>query len=334
VSFVLLPTSILLIKYFPDLGRGYGRYEGTQFYNGVALDKNMLGVTCLVLGLATTWRFLQELNGARRTKPLIVHGTVLAMALWLFWMANSMTSLSCFVLASGLMAALTFLKVAKKRSVVHVLVATVLVVCFCVLFVGVGGFLLTAMGRNPTLTGRTEVWEQLRKMIVNPVVGTGFESFWLGKRLEILWSIWWWHPNEAHNGYFEVYLNLGMVGVVLLGIAIVAGYQSVIKLLERDPEAGRLRLGYFVVGIAYSFTEAGFRMLSPIWIAFLLAIMAVPKLPMAKARAEKARTAEVSVSDAPMEESVSAFSADKGSASWLFAPSPQAGITVNTRSRS
>src|SRR6267143_5184419 len=59
-AFLLLPASILLAKYYPDLGRTYDRWEGTQFWTGVGTDKNMLGMTCLVFGLGSAWRFLQE----------------------------------------------------------------------------------------------------------------------------------------------------------------------------------------------------------------------------------------------------------------------------------
>jgi exopolysaccharide production protein ExoQ len=50
VGFVVLPLSVLFIKYYPELDRAYApHWEGTAFYVGVASDKNMLGMTCLVL---------------------------------------------------------------------------------------------------------------------------------------------------------------------------------------------------------------------------------------------------------------------------------------------
>ena len=58
------------------------------------------------------------------------------------------------------------------------------------------------------------------------MVGTGFESFWLGKRLERMWSIYWWHPREAHDGYIEIFLNLGWLGIVMFGIVLVTGYRT------------------------------------------------------------------------------------------------------------
>ena len=84
------------------------------------------------------------------------------------------------------------------------------------------------MGRNPTLTDRTEVWSVILNQAGNPWVGTGFESFWLGPRLDRIWSIYSWHPGEAHNGYIEIYLNLGWTGLVLLAVVIATGYRTVI----------------------------------------------------------------------------------------------------------
>ena len=113
-------------------------------------------------------------------------------------------------------------------------------------------------------------------MNTNPAIGTGFESFWLGKRLEKIWSFYWWHPNEAHDGYLEVYLNLGWIGVALLAIVLVTGYRNVIAALRQDPGTGKIRLAYFVAAVAYNFTESAIRTMNPVWIFFLLAITAVP----------------------------------------------------------
>jgi len=305
VGFLLLPLSVLLIKYYPDLGRSYAaHWEGTQYFVGVAADKNMLGMTCLFFGLAASWRFLQELTGSSRVKILLVHGTILGMALWLLYMANSITSLSCFVLTTGLMAGHMFLKMARRPGIVHLMTIVVLMGCFSVLFVNAGGGLLKTMGRDPTLTGRTEIWGHLLDLSENPIVGTGFESFWLGKRLERLWAIPSLnHINEAHNGYLELYLNLGWVGLTLLAIVIVTGYSNVVRLLSRDPEAGRLRLAYLVAAAAYNFTEAAIRTADLMWIALLLAVFAVPKARVPGVSDKRLRV-ETRLATEPVEETV------------------------------
>jgi exopolysaccharide production protein ExoQ len=280
IGFVLVPLSILFIKYYPALGRAYNPFEGTASYIGVAEDKNMLGKICLVLGLGFFWALSEEWYGARRTRVLLPLGSTLLMILWLFLTADSLTSVSCFGFGVCLMLGT---RVFRKRSALHLMVATVILVSFAVLFLNVGQFLLQTIGRNPTLTGRTELWSQLREMHVDPILGTGFESFWLGKRLEHLWSLHWWHPTEAHNGYLEVLLNLGWVGLILLGLAAWAGYRNILQTLDRDPSTGRIRLAYFVVGIAYNYTESAIRTLDPVWFIFVLSLFAVPKLRSLKA---------------------------------------------------
>jgi exopolysaccharide production protein ExoQ len=285
VSFVIIPASILLIKYYPALGRKYAtNWDSTVFFTGVTTDKNMLGVCCLIFGLGTVWRFLLELRagkGGRRKGALIAHSAVLIMTGWLFAKANSMTSLACVLFGCAMMVVTGFPRLAKKRALVHTMVFAGLTFCFCVLFLGIGGFLLQSVGRNPTLTGRTELWDTIRGMTTNPVLGTGFESFWLGKRLEKLWSIYWWHPNEAHNGYLEMYLNLGWVGVALLAGIMINGYRNVIRRLGEDRVTGPLFLAFFFVGVAYNFTEAATRTMSPVWICLIIATIAFPKRQVA-----------------------------------------------------
>jgi exopolysaccharide production protein ExoQ len=285
-GFLLVPISVLQIKYYPDLGRRFDRWDGRQVFTGVATDKNMLGVICLLFGLGAVWRISHALRQRQRllsNRPLIAQLVILTMVLWLFWKANSMSSVACFVLAGGLMMAVNFPSLARKRAVVHLLVAMALATASFALFFDTGGGLVKTLGRDPSLTGRTEVWSDVLGMTGNPVFGTGFESFWLGARLEKLWSKHWWHPNEAHNGYLEVFLNLGWMGVILLAVVIMTGYRNAIGMFRSNPEAGTLGLAYFVVELIYSFTEAGFRMMSPVWISFMLVAMAIPKRSVAKA---------------------------------------------------
>ena len=278
VGFLLVPISILLIKYYPAMGRVYNRHFGLSYNVGVATGKNELGIICLLFGVGSVWRIflaLQNSEESHRTRSLIAHGAFLAMVLWLFWMANSMTALSCFLMASGLIAVTNFQALARKPWL-QVMTVAMLLVSFSALFLGVGTSLVESMGRDPTLTGRTAIWDLVVRMSGNPLFGTGFESFWLGPRLSRVWSVYWWHPNEAHNGYIEVYLDLGLVGVALLATLILTGYRNVVRAMRTDPSEGRLKLAYFVIAVAYNFTESAVRILHPVWIFFLLATAAVP----------------------------------------------------------
>jgi O-antigen ligase len=303
VAFVLIPVSVLLIKYYPDLATYYDAWSGMQIVSGVATDKNMLGMMCLVYGSVILFSFLQSVRERKapgKSRRLVANALVLAMGFWLLHSADSMTALSCFCFASVLIVFSGFFRVARKPAIIHLLVVGILGATAGILFLHVGeAAALEKMGRNPTLTGRTEIWSGLLSVASNPVFGAGYESFYLGDRLQRIWAI---GPllqgvNEAHNGYLETYLNLGWIGIASLVAFIVAGYRNVIVALQRDFDAGRLKLAFFVAAIAYNFTEAGFRTGSSVWFAFLFAALSVPQAPMLKpaqfTKSDRVRNAEL-----------------------------------------
>jgi exopolysaccharide production protein ExoQ len=234
---------------------------------------------CLIFGLGAVWR-LSEIRRGRegedRKKPLIAFWIVVIMTLYLLWESNSMTSISCFVVGDFLIFVTDRWAVARKPAVAFLLAATAVGVSAFVLFGG-GASVLEAMGRNPTLTGRTEVWHTVLQFAQNPVVGSGYESFWLGPRLIAIGIATDSRGiQQAHNGYIEIYLNLGWVGICLLGLIVVFGLRKVVIGLREAPNIARLMLAYFVIALIYNFTEAGFKFQGPVWIFFLLAVIAIP----------------------------------------------------------
>jgi exopolysaccharide production protein ExoQ len=287
MSFLLIPLSVLFIKYYPDLGQGYNQWTWIQEYQGVTTTKNMLGMICLVCGLVTVWRVLmvyRDREDPRRTKRLVAHGIVLAMVIWLLEIANSMTSLSCFLMGSFLIAAMMLRGAARRPAVVHTLVVALVVTAFFALFLDVGGGLVESLGKDPTLTGRTAIWNLVLNLTGNPFIGTGYESFWLGTRLQKVWNLYE-GIQEAHNGYLETYLNLGWIGVTLLAALIVSGYRNAVAVFQRDPAEGSIRVACVFVALVYNFTEAGFRMQFPVWILFLLATINLPELSLPESAA-------------------------------------------------
>ena len=274
-TFVLLPLSVLFIKCYPDLGSAFNPGDMTTMYFGVTTFKNLLGMISMVFGLASLWSFMGaslERSMPRRREHLIAHGVMIGTAIWLIVTADSMTSLACFAMAGSVMVLISQRWVARLSGSVHVIVWTAVALPLFALFIDTFGTLVHSLGRNATLTGRTTIWKAVLSLHTNPLLGTGFESFWLGSRLETVWNMSVKGIQEAHNGYIELYLNLGWIGLFLLGWLIVSGYRHAFAAFRRDPQEGRLRLAFLTAALIFSLTEAGFRMLTPIWFAFLLAV--------------------------------------------------------------
>ena len=137
------------------------------------------------------------------------------------------------------------------------------------------------MGKDPTLTGRTETWKILLSQPINPWVGTGFESFWLGDRLRKIWDMKFYenfYINEAHNGYIEVYLNLGLVGASLMCLLLLTGYRrSSPRSVGSRSKAPYCSVSFWLY-CSRAWTEAAFRMLYPSWFFLLLATIAASQV--------------------------------------------------------
>lgn len=280
VSFILIPLSILLIEFYPHIGMAYSSATGTTEYAGVTLNKNMLGRICLVFGLAASWRLITMLrNGSGKKKQWLAQGTLLAMILVLLVMVNSATSGACFLIGVGTMIYMALPSERRRSKATLIIVGMASVALLVFVLPDIYAALVGALGRNTTLTGRTKLWHALLGMDTHPWVGTGYESFWLGSRLNKLWSQFYWQPNEAHNGYLGIYLELGWLGLGFLAVLLAAGYRNIVAALRYETETAILQLSFFVTALIYNFTEAAFRMMIPVWIFLLWAIIAVAKPP-------------------------------------------------------
>jgi O-antigen ligase len=287
-AYVMLPVSILFIKYYPDLGRTFDSWTGAPSNTGIATNKNELGFDCWILGAIIFWHFLHVLRwdrGSEKRSELLLCLGLLAMNSWLLYMAHSATSLVAFLLSAGVMLFVGSRAVSKQRVGVYIVAG---VLAFAVAQYGFGLFsgIVHLLGRNDTLTGRTDIWKALWAWDINPVFGTGFESFWLGDRREKAQEIL---PflNEAHNGYLETYLNLGYLGVAITLGMLLATYAKSRRALFRNFEFGRLRLAYLLAFIVYNWTEAAFRLNAlPFFMFFLIAIDYPRRVPVVEPEVE------------------------------------------------
>ncbi|MGE0645955.1 MAG: O-antigen ligase family protein [Nitrospira sp.] len=275
---LLVPLSILFIRYFPDLGRSYDDWTGAAVYTGVTMNKNVLGFVLMVCGLSLVWR-LRSLWVTRDRSKLdaLIPLLLLGMVGWLFSLANSKTSLICFLI--GVTVFLVLGIGAIRRNLLIYLLIGALVFAVLQSTVNLTGAIITSAGREETLTGRTELWAVVLAMQEHPLFGFGFESFWLGARRQILQEMWYFAPNQAHSGYIELYLNLGWVGCLLLGGVMLSCFLKLRKLVTLGPHQdewvvfGRLGMAYLFVYLLYNYTEAAFKSPHLLFVFFLLFAM-------------------------------------------------------------
>jgi exopolysaccharide production protein ExoQ len=281
-GYLMLTLSVLFIKYYPEFGRSFDLWTGAATNAGIMNNKNELGYSCMLFGLFFFWRLLSTIRNRAsvesRLDPAIVVA-FLVMVWWLLSMADSATSLSCLILGGTTMIVVSWRMVSKRFLGTVVVVG----VCIAAALVASGAYdaVVRQLGRNPNLTDRTAVWGDVLEMSDSPVLGTGFESFWLGDRLDRMWTKWWWHPIQAHNGYIETYINLGGVGIFLLATMLIATFFKAKAEMLRDLDFGRFRLGVLLAVIVYNYTEATFKGVHLVWTMFYLITIDYPLLEAA-----------------------------------------------------
>jgi len=288
-AYVVVPVSILWIKYYPELGRGFSPWGGGESH-GIAAGKNALGADCMILGYFFFWYLLQtwrtERNIRRRNELWLIAGFLIGIW-WLFSEAHSATSFISLI-AGVLAVVFVGIRSINKNFIGTYLLAALVLLAVAEVTFGLSGRMSESLGRGSDMTGRGGLWTSLLGMHTNPILGTGFESFWLGERPLQLKGIFYFIPNEAHNGYLETYLTLGSVGVFLLIGLFVATFWKIRLELFRNFEWGRYRLGFLIAVVLYNWTEAAFKTVSPLWFAFYLIAMDYPRILLAIAQSSVA----------------------------------------------
>jgi exopolysaccharide production protein ExoQ len=270
-AYVLIPLSIIFVRYFPELGRRYTRAGGMEV-TGVTFQKNTLGIMIVVFGLVLIWdwfeRMRSEGNRIAWMDRLMPVG-LLGMGAYLLHLCNSQTSITALILGGFILTAakLPLLRDRIGALGLYSLLAFVSFFIFDWLF-GIKEEVLEGMGRDSTLTGRTDVWRELLAVGTDPLLGTGFMSFW--DDLSFRSKLPEWVAFSAHNGYLEVYLAGGFVGLFFLALMLLGtGFQ-----INRDLAWGNdydlMRWAAFVVTLVSNFSESNFCTMTPIGFLFLL----------------------------------------------------------------
>jgi len=276
-AYVLFSFSVLVIKYVPELGRDYWSHSGVAQIMGITQQKNSLGEDVAVFGLVLFWQLAEKMTGKPKDwsrSPVLQWLIAFAMGIWLLRQCDSQTSIICFGIGCILLLTtrIDFLSSNRKGVVFICLFAVPLFFIVDNLF-NISGPLLEMLGRNPTLTNRTEIWQAVRGHAVNPMFGMGYLNFWdVVPRIEV--GGYEVELKTAHNGYLEIYLDGGYLGIFFLIIMLITiGARHARAFIGRRL-LGDLALALFCMTLLMNVSESIFARRSPLWSAFLMAALA------------------------------------------------------------
>jgi exopolysaccharide production protein ExoQ len=146
-------------------------------------------------------------------------------SLFLLLLSGSMTATISFIAVMFLYAVLQLVKAYPRRARTVLLISLCLAGCGCVWAWSHSDELFDLLDRDATLTGRTTIWgAALAQGMERPWLGYGYEAFWLinsGPAQEIR-DLARWDVPGAHNGFIELWLDLGLAGLAVFLVNLVS----------------------------------------------------------------------------------------------------------------
>ncbi|MFB3786787.1 MAG: O-antigen ligase family protein [bacterium] len=278
-TYLTLPLSLVLIHLVPALG-WRTLADGGREMIGITQGKNSLGILALMIAVYYTWEIWTAHRQGRVRKGDVVF---LGMAVYTLAITNSVTSLFSYLAFLVIMTMLSLSVPNINRKFFLTVYAAVMAVLALNLFEELfihGSFLaliFKSFGRDMTFTGRWDLWHYVLRIAgYFLVLGYGYGSFWIAGP-HIYYAHEQWHANEAHNGYLDVYLELGAVGLMLLLAVIVSGYRKIVRDYPADPVFNGFRFALFVVVLLHNLTETSLcKLNNPLWFLFLLVVVTCP----------------------------------------------------------
>jgi exopolysaccharide production protein ExoQ len=191
-------------------GRSVDELEGAWY--GVYTQRNELG-SMMVLS-ALVFLLWGRFDPTNRWKAWLLTAAAFALNL----LSGSVTSLIVFFFVVFSFFIVRELRKSSRRVVPMVSFISVFFIT-CAYWLGTHFESVTeAMGRDPSLTGRTELWAVSGMMALErPLLGYGYNAFWLGLEgpSADVWQVVGWTAPGSHNGLLGIWLDLGLVGVVI-----------------------------------------------------------------------------------------------------------------------
>ncbi len=225
---LLAVFSLMFVLLVPDKGIMQSTHVGA--WSGLWWEKNDLGMNMAKAAhlCLCAWIF--------RPQRKWIWGALLLLSVALVLLSTSKTSLLAMILAFGGVGALYIFRRSPLVGIPLVYFGVILGVA---LFLGIEfapKFMFGLIGKDPTLTGRTDIWEALFAQIKDhPWLGHGYAVFWLDETGPAFWvrQRTEWLVPTAHNGWLETWLSIGLIGVILFALtylsAIIAALRGILR---------------------------------------------------------------------------------------------------------
>ncbi|EGF89840.1 O-Antigen Polymerase family protein [Asticcacaulis biprosthecium C19] len=249
---VMAVASIVMAILPPRWGIMTESFPGA--WRGVWIEKNNLGAN-MALGF-TAAATAALLNPTRKWLWAVAAAVMLILVL----LSTSKTALVSVILGVG---GIAFVFLSRRGPILGIVliwlaVTVLLLLGAFVLFFPDQIFLL--LGKDPTLTGRTYIWEGIAHVMeTRPLLGYGYAAVWTDESefapLAKITQVAGFRAYHAHSCWYEVWLALGLVGLIVWGLVFAEIWIKALYSTYRG-DAGMFALPFLGIYTLSSLTES------------------------------------------------------------------------------
>lgn len=213
-------ASLLFAIFLPKFGIMGGIHAGA--WRGIYTHKNGLGRTMLLSAII----FLLLALTSKKHRWLF--WTLLGTSIALLLLSKSSSPLINLIILMSIFFGLQIVRWNYLFLVPALMGILSVGIILYTLLITNAGQIAGAFGKDLTLTGRTGFWPLiLDKIWDSPWLGYGFGAFWQGLDgpSAYVWNASAFKTPNGHNGYLDLCLDLGLVGLAIYTIEFVTSFQ-------------------------------------------------------------------------------------------------------------
>ena len=174
-------------------------------------------------------------------------------------MSTSKTALLACLVALGLYIILRIFRRYPFLRIPVVYGFISIAVGLSVAMIVIPGEMLELIGKDRTLTGRTDIWDALIVSIKDkPWMGYGYGVYWgdqLGPSYYVRLQLQWGIPS-AHNGWIETWLSVGVIGVMLFALHYIWTLLLALHRIVRGGSETYFAVLVVIVFLVFSLSES------------------------------------------------------------------------------
>ncbi|RUM22847.1 O-antigen ligase family protein [Rhizobium phaseoli] len=222
--------------------------DGDGAMRGVFIHKNVLGWYAALMILVATAVLIDGTFGLRRTAFILLAGGIICLA-----RSGSMTAIIATSVAFCLIGFYSLLQ--RSSSIGRVVIVLFFIQLSVGILISLHEFLvpaLEALGKDATLTGRVPLWELVDREIADRwMLGYGYQAFWTTANPEAthMWLKIGWPAPHAHNGYRDILLSFGIMGMIPFAVMLPHAIRQGAMLHCHDAQYGWLWLNVLTIMI-------------------------------------------------------------------------------------